>query len=71
MTKRAVADTSRLATRDEIARALCESFYACGTIYEGSVQRTIEHRWKEWRPQADDILKRFAIFPRAGEEPSR
>lgn len=59
-----VADTTRLVSRDEIARALCESFYASGTIYEGSIKRTVEYRWTEWRPQADDLLKRFAIFPR-------
>jgi hypothetical protein len=53
-----------LVTRDEIARTLCESFYAKGTIYEGSIKRTIEHRWPEWREQADALLARYAVFRR-------
>jgi len=60
----AVADTSKLATRDEIARALCVSFYQRGHIYDATMEQVIEARWREWREQASDLLKQYAIFPR-------
>jgi|HubBroStandDraft_4_1064222.scaffolds.fasta_scaffold00045_81 hypothetical protein len=56
---------NKLISRDQIARALCESFYAKGHIYDATTARVIEARWQEWRPQADDLLKRYAIFERS------
>ena len=41
---------------DHVAKALCRSFYEGGTIYEQSVERVVESRWREWRPQAEAAI---------------
>ena len=44
------------ALRDHVARALCESFYQKGHIYEATREEVIEARWREWRPQAEAAI---------------
>jgi len=42
---------------DRVALALCESFYANGSIYEEPMKVVIESRWSEWRPQAEAAIR--------------
>ena len=49
---------------DFVARKLCASFYADGTIYDATVEDVIEQRWREWREQAVaaiDALDEFRV----------